>query len=237
MKNQIFIASVISMAVLGLSACSSSESITDEQQKGTLLQVSASVGEPLLATRTTSSDGGYSYSWEITDYIGITGNLAYPGNKPNVKYGPTAAGALVAFAAVTPANAIIADTKDTQKYSAYYPFGGTEGTENNVAVTIGVNNTTDYMYAPESRTDYSHRDMMRFVFSHRLAKLAIKGTSDGTTAIAGATWKIISGIKGGSIVPSTGVVTLADAVTADMNAVNGATPILIPAQTINSGNI
>src|SRR5574344_1086295 len=233
MEKQIFLASVIAMAIMGLSACNSDDSDINEQQ-GTPLQVSASMGE--TATRVTSSDGGYSYSWETTDYIGITGNLTYIGNKPNVKYSPTAAGTSITFSAVTSANAIIADATTTQKYTAYYPWGGTEGTDNTTPVTIGLANTTDYMYA-ECTTTETDKKTVTFAFKHQLAKFTVKVTSDGTNLISGATWKITSGLKGGSIVPFTGVVNLDNAVTADMTAVTNATPVLVPAQTISNGNI
>src|SRR5574344_147280 len=201
------------LAGLSITSCSNNEEIAADSD--TLLKVSAGVISNPAQSRSTYD--GSTTKWETTDCIGVTGS-----GSTNMSYKANTADATAAFTAT--GSGITA--MPAQTYTAYYPFGGTEGTENNRAVNIGADNTIDYMYATATPVD----EKASFTFSHQLAKLTVKVTSDGTSEVSGAIWEI-NGIHTGSIVPSTGVVTTASG-TANSADKGTGTYLLLPAQTL-----
>src|SRR5574344_645601 len=189
-------------AGLLITSCSNNE----EQVAGgnSPLKVSAGVTGNNIQTRVANETA--TPTWDTSDYIGITGN-----GKTNMKYQAATTATSSAFTAA--GEGIIVTDATNKGYTAYYPYDGTEGAENNTAKAISVNNTTDYMNASAT----SNGANVSFTFSHQLAKLTVKVTYDGTTAINGAKWKISDGLYGGNIVQTTGKVTI-NSTTSSMSA-------------------
>lgn len=150
-----------------------------------------------ITTELTRADGA---TWQSGDAIGIsTATTDTKTQYSNMKYVTSDNGSTFTHDGGMESGIFFKDAKKV-KFSAYYPFGGTEG---NTRGTITVDTSDqsdqadyDFLYAESGEADHDSPNI-QFTFAHVMTKLTLQVTIDETSGFTTSALKNVSYSLGG----------------------------------------